>query len=110
MIKREKIYLRAIQNNVFADGQDGKDGRGWGWSGNYKPFMKKGWITWMYKDGCSYGTRIFIEDNVYRITFNSSAFELYKSKYHEKMLAKQEIRDEVIRQSEIKHKVTLISI
>ena len=104
-----RIKIIAIQDNVFQDGQDGKDGRDWGWNGDYKPFMKKGWITWT--DYFRPDSFIFIENNKYRINFNPQAFEVYhESPYQRKLREKQERREEVISQSEIKHKVTLVRI
>ena len=87
--------------------------------GGIKPFMKKGWVTYAYNwnielfDGSAkYKSPTFIVDNnKYNINFLTKDFELwYATPYQRKLEENKRKREDVIKQSEIKHKVTLISI
>ena len=110
MEKQEgRIQLIAVSNDIMACG----------WETSKCSFMRKGWITWAdtRKNAWDWGHTnhtegiCTLEGNKFCFNFNSDAFEIYYPSPYKRKLAENRIkRDEYIKQSEITHKIKLISI
>jgi hypothetical protein len=118
MKEEYRIKLIAVKDNpdIFQNRQTV------GWCGDTKPFMKKGWVTWtdsytlkhfLEEKSKPYtlNRSIILEGNKYQINFCLHAFEIYHDTPYKRKLQENRLkREQYIEQSEITHKIKLISI